>query len=197
MKHCEALLPSSGRKRKPCTWPHPTLAPSPCQYTRSGWDTTQALSTRRNLTWPWGDDNSSSYWWQRGMSTSICVTNDNKRLKLLIHKSCSLKWSQMRWATCFRQRCLLLDRLKYSAVNSHILNGLKGEDRNAANKVNYSTGWWIIQFFNNLNQREDYQTHGSDSHLSISGDGRVLIDAVIFRLDIPLWELYILIWMWE
>ncbi len=22
--------------------------------------------------WPWGDDSSSSYWWQRGMSTSIC-----------------------------------------------------------------------------------------------------------------------------
>jgi len=93
--------------------------------------------------------------------------------------------------TCLHQCCLLLDRLKYSAVNSKIITRLKGEDRNSTNKVNYSTAWWIIQFFNNLNQHKDYQTHGSDSHLSISGDGRVLIDAVIFRLDIPLWELYI------
>lgn len=105
-----------------------------------------------------------------------------------MHKICSLKWSQMRWATCLCQRCLRRDCLKYSAVGSQILTRLKVEDRHSANKVNYSTGWWIIQFFNNSNQCKDYQTHGSDSHLSISGDGRVLIDAVIFWLDIPLWE---------
>lgn len=46
----------------------------PCQYTRSGCDTTQAFNTRLNFAWPSGDDNSSSYWWQRGISTSICKT---------------------------------------------------------------------------------------------------------------------------
>lgn len=61
-----------------------------------------------------------------------------------------------RWAKCLRKRSLLRDRLKYSAVDSHILTRLKGVDRHFTNKVNNSTGWWIIQLFNNLNQCEDY-----------------------------------------
>lgn len=45
---------------------------SPCQYTYWGWLTTQALSTRLNFRCPSQEESSSSYWWQRGMSTSIC-----------------------------------------------------------------------------------------------------------------------------
>lgn len=132
MKHYEAFLPSSGRKRK-CAY-DPTqlllhhLASTPDQ------DETPPR--------PWAP---AETWRDPEVTTTAHRTGDsegcplqsvsqmiNKRLKLLMRKSCSLKWSQMRWATCLRQRCLLLDRLKYSAVDSQILTRLKGEDRNSA-----------------------------------------------------------------
>lgn len=58
----------------------------PCQYTRSGWDTTQAFNTRLNFAWPSGDDNSSSYWWQRGMSTSICKITKQYDVTVITNK---------------------------------------------------------------------------------------------------------------
>jgi hypothetical protein len=61
---------------------------SPCQYTYWGWLTTQALSTRLNLRCPSQEESSSSYWWQRGMSTSICIEQhinyDNRWSKIWV-----------------------------------------------------------------------------------------------------------------
>lgn len=82
----------------------------------------------------------------------------NERRKLLMHKICRLEWTQDdEWRSGrggLRQCCSLWDHLKYLSVDSQILTRL--EDRHFTNKVNYSTGWWIIQLFNNLNQCEDY-----------------------------------------
>jgi hypothetical protein len=82
---CQSNLPSllklrykKGAHRESC----------PCQYMYWGWLTTQALSTRLNLRCPSQEESSSSYWWQRGMSTSICyikastVTTDQVKYEL-------------------------------------------------------------------------------------------------------------------
>lgn len=149
-RNTESLLPSSGRKQNRVHDPtqaslhHLASTPDQDETPPKPWAPVET----------WSDPEVTTAARRTGDSEGCPLQSAWQMITKL--KICSLELRRVaKWATYLRQCCLLRDHFKYSAMDSQILTRLKGEDRHFTNKVNYSTGWWIIQLFNNLNQCED------------------------------------------
>ena len=117
------------------TLSHPHT-PIPCQYTKFRCETTHDLSTLLNLLWPSSEASRGWYWWQRGMSTSIC-------LSVGVTLSLSIHW-YLRPTSPYRE-----------TMDTVFLNWFELSSQFLVTNLTYFNQWLFVPFFLSFNASSD------------------------------------------